>query len=117
MESPLLKEKVKIYHGISTPYTGIKFNPVKIKESLTQLYAGEIKAEMNNAYGENDFIVIYQEQEYAFFRQFKTNRRHQHDYNFHIFKKDDKLFLQVMIVGIDGEEFVTPFSKPYENKK
>lgn len=60
---------------------------------------------MTNGYGENDFLVTYDDTYYLSFRQFKSNRRHQHDYNFHFFEEGDKIILQVSIEGQDAMTF------------
>ena len=71
-------------------------------------FDGEVKNEIPNEYGENDFLITYDNKYYLTFRHFKTNWKHQHDYNFRFYSKDNKIFLQADIKGIDDETFDKP---------
>ena len=104
VDSPLSIKKVKIEYGNSAntsnrPNDKIKF----IKHSkYTVLYDGRNwKDLIPNEYGENDFLITYDEKYYLQFRHFKTNRSHQHAYTFHLFENNDKVFINVKIVGRD----------------
>lgn len=71
----------------------------------TVLYDGKIGAQMPNEYGENDFVIFYDNKYRASFRQFKFNRRHQHKYTFYFFPKGDKIYVKVDVSGQDGRTF------------
>lgn len=109
-ESPLTIDKVKIEYGISVN----TFNRLtdsdlfKKREKYIILFEGESKGNMINDYGENDFLITYDNEYYFSFRQFKLSSRHQHDYNFHFYQKDGKIFLQVDIKGRDAVKFKEP---------
>lgn len=55
------------------------------KTQYTVLYNGKTENELINDYGENDFLVIYDNTYYYAFRHFKLNHKHQHDYHFHFY--------------------------------
>lgn len=54
---------------------------------------------MGNAYGENDFVITYDNQYQLVFRHFKYNWKPQHDYNFHLYKKGEDIYVQVDVEG------------------
>lgn len=100
-DNPLIKDKVKIEfgNGINTINRLNDAELFKKREKYYVLYHEGIKNEIINEYGENDFLITYDNKYYFSFRQFKTNRRHQHDYNFHFSERGDKIILQVNIKG------------------
>lgn len=109
-DQPLNKEKVKIEFGISVNTINretdedLFFN----REKYSVLFDGKEKEEMINDYGENDFLITYNNEYYLSFRQFKLNRRKQHDYYFHFFEKRDSVFVQVDIKGAYALSFERP---------
>lgn len=109
-DSLLTSGKVKIEYGISVN-TISRTNDLDLFKNRTKysvLYEGELREPMFNEYGENDFLLTYDDQYYLSFRQFKFNRRHQHDYNFHFYEKGNKVFAQVDISGQDAMKFERP---------
>jgi hypothetical protein len=102
-DQPLNKEKVKIEFGISV-------NTIN-REKYSVLFDGKDKEEMINDYGENDFLITYNNEYYLSFRQFKLNRRKQHDYYFHFFEKRDSVFVLVDIKGSYALSFERPMIK------
>lgn len=108
--SPLLADKVKVLHGISAASIDRPNDSELFKktEAYSVLFDGTQKNTMINEYGENDFLLTYNDQYYLSFRQFKFNRRHQHDYNFYFFQKHDRPFVRVSIAGKDAMEFERP---------
>lgn len=82
----------------------------KKRERYTVLYNGETGDVMRNDYGENDFLITYDEKYYFTFRQFKFNRRHQHNYHFHFFSRENKIFIRADIKGKDAMKFEEPMS-------
>jgi len=110
VDTPLTKDKVKIEFGnsVNTINRSTDSDLFNNREKYSVIYDGEPKEEMINEYGENDFLITYDNKYYFSFRQFKFNRRHQHDYNFHLYEKGDKIILQVNIKGQDGMVFERP---------
>lgn len=106
-ESPLTKDKVKIEFGISvnTINRSTDADLFKNREKYRVLYDGADKNEMINDYGENDFLITYDNKYYFSFRQYKFNYRHQHEYNFHFFQKENKVFIRADIKGKDAMKF------------
>jgi hypothetical protein len=116
VETPLQKEKVSVEYttAIASYRNDINFSK-KINHIL--ILDGTTRGTIPNNYGENDFIVSYVGQYYASFRHFKTNRRHQHDYTFYLYKKEDALYMRVTVEGVDDMNFETkmeaiPIKKP-----
>ena len=109
-DTPLTQDKVKIEFGISvnTINRATDTDLFQKREKYTVLYDGEVKENMFNDYGENDFLITYDNKYYFSFRQFKFNRRHQHDYNFHFYKKDNKIFICADLKGQDAMKFERP---------
>lgn len=106
-ESPLIQDKVKIEFGICANSINRKDDAELFlkRENYIILFDGETKDEMINDYGENDFLITYDNKYYFSFRQFKFNRRHQHDYNFHFYQKDGRIFIRADIKGQDAMRF------------
>jgi hypothetical protein len=106
-DSPLDGRKAKIEFGISVNTISRKndLDLFKDRQKYTTLYDGTPKDEMLNEYGENDFLITYDNKYYLSFRHFKFNRRHQHDYYFHFFKKSDNVFIRSEIKGKDAMRF------------
>ena len=112
-ESPLTAAKVKIEFGISvnTINRSTDSDLFKSREKYTILFDGMPRDNMINDYGENDFLITYDNKYYFSFRQFKFNRRHQHDYYFHFYQKDGKIFVRADIKGQDAMKFERPMLK------
>lgn len=100
-------DKIRIYYGESV-------NSIN-RESDESLFSnmdkyillfkdGKAYSKLPNEYGENDFLITYDNQYYFSFRQFKFNRNHQHTYQFKIEKKHNTPYI---LVDIKGEEAIT----------
>jgi hypothetical protein len=109
-DEPLTSGKVKIEFGISvnTINRSTDEDLFSRREKYTVLFDGKTEDNMINDYGENDFLITYDNKYYFSFRQFKFNRSHQHDYNFHFFQKDNKVFIRADIKGQDAMKFERP---------
>ena len=106
-DSPLVAVKAKIEFVISVNTISRKndLDLFKNTQKYTTLYDGKQKDDVVNDYGENDFLVTYNNKYYLSFRQFKFNRRHQHDYYFHYFKKGDNIYVRTLIKGASAMHF------------
>jgi hypothetical protein len=93
---PLRKEKVKI--EFMAVEVDIKMS--KYESNFVTVYDGESK--ITNQYGSNLFRIMYDDKYYLYYRHVKFNIRHQHDYYFHFFQKNDDIFVDIKIKGIDG---------------
>ncbi|HEY8934201.1 MAG TPA: hypothetical protein VIM65_03240 [Cyclobacteriaceae bacterium] len=109
-DEPLSTDKVKIEFGISVNNINRSTDKdlFSRREKYTVLFDGKTKENMINDYGENDFLITYDNKYYFSFRQFKFNRSHQHDYNFHFFKKDNNVFIRADVKGKDAMKFERP---------
>ena len=119
-EKPLDKGKVIIKFGFSSINRETDrelFSDFDVSRSILLFNNGISKNEMPNDYGENDFLIIYDNQYYLSFRQFKFNRRHQHDYFFKFSMKQDSVFVEVDIKGKDRMKFERKLLKISEADK
>lgn len=101
---------VKVEFGISVNTIG-RLTDADLfdhREKYTVLFDGKYKEPIVNEYGENDFLITYDNKLYFSFRHFKTNRRHQHDYSIHLFQRDGKTFVRVDIRGDNAMKFERP---------
>jgi hypothetical protein len=109
-------KKVKIEfgngtHSINRPKDKVLF---KNRSKYSVLYDGITwKDLIPNEYGENDFLITYDEKYYLQLRHFKTNCNHQHDYSFHLFRSNDKVFVNIKIVGRDAVYSLLEMKKMY----
>jgi hypothetical protein len=108
IDLPLLSEKLKIYQGFFS--INRKSDSEIILNRGTKIYDGTIIKQLENDYGENDFLLIYDEKYYYQFRHFKTNNKQIDSYGFNIYKKSDTIFLKVDIKGTDCMNFTRPFN-------
>ena len=105
VDKPLYTQKIKIQKGhwtINRTSDKILFESSSDNEIV---YNNSSSFNINSDYGENDFLVTYDEKYYYQFRHFIFNRRHYHDYHFHFSEVDGKVKLSVNIDGADGMEF------------
>ena len=110
VEKPLIKEKIKIEYGINANYYNrfvIGNIPHREKYSVL-LFNGEVKNDIPNKYGENDFLITYDNKYYLTFRHFKTNWKRHHKYEFRFYLKDNNIFIQAEIKGFYNETFNKP---------
>jgi hypothetical protein len=119
-QPPLNKEKITIFFGISVNTISRK-NDTELFSDLkkyTTLYqSGRLKDPFINEYGENDFMIVYDDKYYFSFRQFKTNRNANHTYKFD-FKEDNGIpSIRVKITGLNGTLFERPMNKIEDAEK
>ena len=103
----IASEKVKIEFGISVN-TINRYNDLDLfsnREKYTVIYDGGPKNKIINEYGENDFLLTYDNRYYYSFRHFKLNRRHQHDYHFDLYQIGNEIFVTVNVFGENPMEF------------
>ncbi len=102
---------VKIEFGIGVNSKTNDNFLLKNKQIYSVLYNGVLNHVMENEYGENDFLVTYDDEFYFSFRQFKTNRNNEHEYYFHFLEKDGIIFCLVNITGINHMCIEVPLKK------
>lgn len=109
VEQPLKLNKVII--GFDSPTESlldwsklerIREHPDEMPEKIIIYRQGKQIRKIDNFYGENDFFILYDNTYYTWLRHGKTNRRNQHDYNFHLYKKNNGLYLKIVIKGINS---------------
>lgn len=104
-EAPLSKSKVKIEYGFNSINRKSDKDLFIDGQLKTILYDGGIKDQLINKYGENDFLITYDNKYYYSYRHFKFNRRHQHKYNLHFSTRNDEIILKLVIEGRDNINF------------
>lgn len=101
-------DKVKIYYGTSVNSIN-RENDMSLFSDMSKYTIlfkdGKEHTELPNEYGENDFLITYDNKYYFSFRHFKFNRNHQHSYKFKIEETSNPPQLYVKIKGEDAIEF------------
>jgi hypothetical protein len=97
-ENQLDVEKVIVYQGYYT--INRKSDAEMFDNKYDQIvFEGNGTGKIKTEYGENDFLVIYDNKYYFQFRQFCTNDNDHYKYNIKILKKADKIYLKADIDG------------------
>jgi hypothetical protein len=103
VDSNLNLSKVKIYKGFF-PFDTLKVD--KVKELHQLIFNGKQLEKIQSDYGENDFIILYNDRYYCKVRHNKTNNRQADTYSFKLFKNKDDLKLVLDITGTDRQKSV-----------
>ena len=72
------------------------------------VYNGFQTGLLKTDYGENDFLITYDDKYYFQFRHFIFNGRDQHSYNFYLYQQHDIIYVQANINGPDTMKFIKP---------
>lgn len=72
------------------------------------IYNGMQNGLLKTDYGENDFLITYEDKYYFQFRHFILNSNNQHSYHFTLFKQQDTIFVKADIQGEDKMQFTRP---------
>lgn len=107
-DSGLDKSKIKIERGlfsISRKTDSVLFTADAGK---WKVFDGHQCGLLRTDYGENDFLITYDNRYYLAFRHFITYGRFQHNYNLTFFRRGDTILVGANIVGGDGEVFTRP---------
>jgi hypothetical protein len=113
-ENQIYVEKVKIYQGY---YTINRENDAEIfNDKFAKIvFDGKANGKIKTDYGENDFLVIYDNKYYIQFRQICTNHNDYYQYNLKLYKKSSEIYLSADIDG--GMKFDKPLNLISEAKK
>ena len=107
-DDKLQKDKIKIQRGY---FNGSREND---KELFTEdarkwtVFNGYRCGLLHTDYGENDFLITYDNKYYLAFRHFITYSRYQHSYNFKFSKQEDTIYVHADILGGDEYKFTRP---------
>jgi len=106
-ENQLDVEKVKVYQGY---YTIERKSDAEMFENKYDeiVFDGKGNGKIKTEYGENDFLVTYDNKYYFQFRQFCTNDNDYYKYNLKILKKSNQIYLKADIDG--GMKFERPMN-------
>lgn len=104
VENNLAIEKVEIQKGF---WTGHRENDMELfilthKKSFNLFKNDNAKFFWGTSYGENDFLVTYNDQYYYVFRHFSFNNKDQNYYTINLSKVNQDILLNVVVVGYDG---------------
>lgn len=72
------------------------------------VFDGSPQNALNTDYGENDFLIVYDNMYYCQFRHFIFNNRHQHSYNLLLYRSRDTIYIKANIEGADERHFTMP---------
>lgn len=109
-DNELSKRKVEIRRGF---YSINRKNDQELflnDNADRTVYYGMQNGLLKTDYGENDFLITYDNQYYFQFRHFIFNRNNQHSYNFSVFKKQDSIYIKADIKGKDEMQFTRPMN-------
>lgn len=107
--SGVSKSKIKIRQGFFS--INRKNDEELFKEPSKTIFNGFEIGFLVTDYGENDFLVTYDDVYYFEFRHFITNRNDRHIYNFDLYKNNDTVFCKVNIYGVNGMQFTRPMQR------
>ena len=95
-ENEIDVEKVKIYQGY---YTINRENDAEIfnNKFAKIVFDGKANGNIITDYGENDFLVIYDNKYYFQFRQICTNHNDYYKYNLKLYEKANEIYLNADI--------------------
>ena len=116
----LFTDKVEIRKGFTTIN---RENDLELfSTNLKTMFNGNDKGNLETDFGENDFLVIYDDSYYYSFRHFiftdfKSSYPDGHDYNFELFMQNDSIFMTVNITGEQPMEFTRPLIKKEDAEK
>ena len=106
--------KLEVKHGFTS--INRSSDAILFETKLDVIFDGKECNKKKIEYGENDFLIIYDNTQYLQFRQFKIHHRSNHDYNFEISQSDSSIYVNILIEGIDGMEFKRKMN-PISNAK
>jgi hypothetical protein len=107
-DNNLSKSKVKIKRGFYS------INRVNDRELFSNrngdrtVYDGMQSDLLKTDYGENDFLITFDDKYYFQFRHFIFNSNNQHSYDFTLFKQQDTIYVKSNIKGKDKMQFTRP---------
>ena len=107
-ENNLSKSKVKIKRGFYSINRTSDQELFSSNNSDRTVYDGIQNGLLKTDYGENDFLITYDDKYYFQFRHFIFNNNNQHSYNFTLFKRQDTMYVRTDIKGKDKMEFARP---------
>lgn len=107
-EGDLSRSKVKIKKSFYSTDRESDQELFSKEKGVRTVYSGRQVKLLNTGYGENDFLVIYDDEYYFQFRHFIFNRNHCHAYHFNLFQRNDTIFLSADIKGPDQMNFERP---------
>ncbi|MFN6178915.1 MAG: hypothetical protein ACK46G_15430 [Flavobacteriales bacterium] len=108
VDNTLISDKIRIYEGFYSINSGSDDNLIKLGLGKT-VYSDNNAKSFETICGENDFLVVYDNQFYTVVRHFIPNDFYDgipkpHKYNFDFKRIEDKIHLTLNIEGQDGEK-------------
>jgi hypothetical protein len=108
VKGSLSTDRVLIKRGAYTINRKCDLELFEKADGDTIFFEGGVKKKLETDYGENDFLITYDDKYYFQFRHFIFNRRNKHCYNFLFYKQGDSIFVKANISGNDKMQFVRP---------
>jgi hypothetical protein len=124
----LQSDKVNIKKGF---FSINRKNDAELFDNLNKtitIFNGQKTGLIKTDYGENDFLITYDNKYYFQFRHFIFNSHDKYSYNYILSKKADTIYIQADIKGNGGMKFIRPMhlisdtnklrcNAPIDNKK
>lgn len=104
-------EKIKIEYGLSAMSINRKSDADLFGHNYRVLFDGGKTGNLRTDYGENDFLLTYDNTYYYQFRHFITNSHTFHNYTFHFTQLHDWPCVEVTIKGRNEMYFYRPLLK------
>lgn len=104
----LEKQKVKIETGYFTVNRKSDAELFDGKNKTEIFFNGQKTGLLKTGYGENDFLITYDNKYYYQFRHFIFNRHDKYSYNYTLLKKADTIYIEADIQGDNRMTFTKP---------
>lgn len=101
-DAKLSEKNIKIKFGLSAFSINRETDAILFdgKNNFSIIYAnGQKLSKIKGDYGENDFLILYNEAFYTVFRVLKTSRDDEYEYKFTFEKKNGDIYLNVSVNG------------------
>lgn len=107
----LSAEKFKVEYGLSAT-TISRYSDADLFDTYrlnyNVIFDGNYANSFDTDYGENDFLLTYDDTYYLSFRHFISNTHSKHGYNFHLKKLGNNIVVSVAVDGRNNMQFEQP---------
>jgi hypothetical protein len=110
------KSKIKIKRGFYSINRANDQELFSSKNGDRTVYDGMQSGFLKTDYGENDFLITYDDKYYFQFRHFIFNSNNQHSYDFNLFRHQDTIYIKANIKGKDKMQFTRPMNLITDSK-
>jgi hypothetical protein len=109
-DNQLSPDKVKIQRGFYSINRQSDQDLFDKGNGSSTVFDGRQVALLGTDYGENDFLITYDNAYYFQFRHWKFNHKNQHTYNFYFYRTGIHINVRAKVDGIDRMDFDRPMN-------